>query len=127
MDKDGIYSVFPDEQELTSSSQLVNRLLYDSEKPKRKRKGEKKKKKLKKFKKVITNLLKPSQKKKRSKVKKGKKSKGKSKKSQKQKSVEFKYRIIEKAADKTLNTASNIIEMYAESKFFPNGRTPKGK
>ena len=129
MDKEGMYTIFPDDQDsnlASSSSNFVDmyRLFHSSEKPKRKDK--KKKKKQEKLEKALADFL-ESGKKKKSKRKKGKKSKGKSKKSQKQKSVEFKYRMIEKTADKTLDTASNVIEMYAESKFFPNGRIPKGK
>ena len=103
MDSEGIYNLFPE----------------DFDEQKRKNKNAKKSKKLEN---ALNNLFRENNNKKK---KSKNKSKKKYKKFRKIEAVKFKYRMIEKATDKSLRTASNVIEMFAESKFFPNGRGNK--
>ena len=109
MIKTDTYTLFPDE---TDSSFENNFDIFndsdDSKHKKHKKKG--KKKKMKKHQKKLEKLLAE---------KKGKKSKGKSKKKAKR---EFQYRLVEKSADTILETTSDIVRMYAESKLYPSGR-----
>lgn len=112
MGSNGIYSLFPEEAD-SSFAGKYNLFCDSDESEWKKRKKKKcKKKKLKKYEKALNGLLKE---------KKGKKkSKGKSKKQSKR---EFQYRLIEKSANTILDTTSDIAKMYAESKFFPAGRS----
>jgi len=47
------------------------------------------------------------------------------KKSKKRAKWELEHRIIEKTANSAIETFSDVVKMYAESKFFPNGRGNK--
>lgn len=113
MESNGTYSLFPEEADSSFAGKY--NLFCDSDTPDWKKKKKKKKgkgQKLKKYEKALNGLLKE---------KKGKKkAKGKFKKQSKR---EFQYRLIEKSADTILDTTSDIAKMYAESKFFPAGRS----
>jgi len=88
-------------------------IFNSSDDSKRKKKKKKKKKsKSKKYEKTLNHLL-----------GKGKKAKKSVKsKSRKRAGWELKLRLIEKAADTSFGTYSDIVKMFAESRFFPNGR-----
>lgn len=84
-------------------------------KSKKKAKKKKQMKKMKRMEKALEYLL-MEQKKARKKSRKKYK-----KKAQKQLQREFMYRLIEKSADTTLCTISDVTKMYAQSKFYSAG------
>ncbi|WRS27320.1 hypothetical protein U6B65_13460 [Oscillospiraceae bacterium MB08-C2-2] len=119
MTPDGTYTVFPVESDMASASadsqiaQEVYRLIRDQEKRKKKKKSKKKKKREKALDKLPKSKKKPK-----------KKSRKKSKKKGKSKKINCSDWVDDIIRD-SASTILKITEMYAESKFFPGGRTSK--